>query len=243
MIELPTRGKFYPVGHPLHKVEAVEIRYMTAKDEEILNSRTLLQKGVALDKMIQGLLTDKSIKVDDMFLGDKNALVLAARITGYGSDYKTGVTCTSCGEKTSHQFDLNKVRIKESPEDVVLDEEGMFKLKLPKSGAEVTLRMLTGRDEKAMKIGADKKKKHNLPESPITDNLKQIIVSVNNDSDEGVITKFVDSMLAIDSRHIREEYARLFPNVDLKQDFECSSCNSQAEITIPFTADFFWPGR
>ena len=244
LVDLPTKGKFYPNTHPLHNVESVEIRYMTAKDEEILNSRTLLQKGVALDKMIQGLLTNKTIKLDEMFIGDKNALVLAARITGYDAEYKTNVTCTACGEKSTHEFDLNEARkIKEVEEGVQIAEDGTFDLVLPKSKAKVTIKLLTGNDEKSLRMTAEKKKKHNLLESAITDQLKQIIVSVNGDADGEVINQFVNNMLARDSRYIRDEYAKISPNVDLKQDFECPKCYSHSQINIPFTADFFWPNR
>lgn len=242
MVDLPTKGKFYPKDHPLHKVEAIEIRYMTAKDEEILGSKTLLQKGVALDKMLQGLLTNQAIKIDDLFIGDKNALVLAARITGYNKEYKTNVTCTSCGQKTSHEFDLNLIKFKEVAEDVSIADDGTFDVILPKSKAKVTLKMLTGNDEKSLKIIAEKKAKHKLPESKITDQLKQIICTINNDNDPEFVSKFVDNMLAQDSRFIREEYNRVFPNVDLKQDFECPVCYAQLQINIPFTAEFFWPG-
>lgn len=241
MIDLPTKGRFYSKEHPLYNVESIEIRYMGARDVEILNSKTLLQKGLALDKMLQGLLIDKSIKVDDLFIPDKNALILAARITGFDAEYNTRVICPVCGEKSNHSFDLNAVKAKEVDEKVELMPDGSFELALPLSKAKVVCKLLTGADEKELQLMSNKKKKHKLPEQPLMDQLKQIIVSVNNDTDKEVVNKFIDNILARDSKFIRDEYARITPNIDLKQMFECSVCSSESEINIPLTADFFWP--
>jgi len=243
VVDLPSKGKFYPGSHPLHNVDVVEIRYMTTQEEEILNSKSLLQKGIALDKMLQNLLINKEIKVSSLIIGDKNAVVLAARVTGYGSDYKTGVTCTSCGEKSTHEFNLNDIKPKETPDDVQIADDGTFDLILPLSKAKVTCKMLTGEDEIVLRLSSEKKKRHKLPETPIKDQLKQLLVSVNDDADPEVISKFVNNLLARDSRYIRDEYARIVPNVDLTQEFECPKCGAQATISVPFTADFFWPNR
>lgn len=241
LVDLPTKGKFYPEGHPLHNVESLEIRYMTTKDVEILNSKSLIQKGVALNKVLQGLMTNKNIKLDDMFVSDKNALVLAARITGFSAEYKTKIVCPSCAERTVHTFDLNKVHMKEADENVKIALDGTFDITLPKSKMKVTCKLLIGLDEKALQISSEKQKKHKLPETPIADQLKQMIVSVNGDVSREVVDKAVDSMLAIDSKFVRDEYARISPNIDLKQTFECQSCFDESEINIPFTSDFFWP--
>ena len=104
-VELPSGGKNYPEGHPLHNVDSLEIRYMTAKEEDILTSRTLLKKGIAVDRMLQSLIIDKSISVDDMLTGDKNALIVAARVSGYGAEYSTSVSCPACGTSSKYTFD------------------------------------------------------------------------------------------------------------------------------------------
>lgn len=243
LIPLPTKGKYYPAEHPCHNVDSVEIRYMTAKDEEILNSKTLLKKGVALDKMLQGLILDKRIKLDDLFVGDKNSIVIAARITGYGSEYKPSVICYSCGEKSFFSFNLNGVKPKElTPEqEQRISCDGSFEVKPPKADWTVRLRFLKSGDEKAIALESEKRRQRNFPEQRLTDQLRRMIVSVNNDDDSGYIDQFMNSLLAMHAKYLRDEYQRLVPNINLEADFECPKCDQTSPINIPFTAEFFWP--
>lgn len=244
LVDLPTKGRFYPQGHPLHNVESIEIRYMTAKDEEILTSQTLIQKGVAIDKMLQGLILDKKIKIEDMFMGDRNAIAMAARITGYEAEYKAPITCPQCGNKAQHEFNLLEVKSKEAAEDVQISDDGTFSITLPGTEIVVELKMLTGVDEKGLKMAADKRRKHKMPESPLLDQLKAIIVSIDGDRDPHNVSKYIDTkLLAKHSKFIREEYARIVPNLDIEQDFECEACGTFSKVTIPFTGNFFWPKR
>lgn len=243
VVDLPSKGKFYPKSHPLYNCEYAEIRFMSSKDEEILNSKTLLQKGVAIEKMVEGLLVNKNIKLNNLFIGDKNALTIAARISAYDGDYKVSITCPNCAVTTKeHTFDLNQLKPKEFIEDLIAPD-GTFEVVLPKSKVKVTLRLLTGNDEKSLKLSEDQKKRHNLPESPIRDQLKLIIVSVNNDNEKEVVDKFVDNMLAGDSKFVRDYYASVTPNVNMEQEFECPSCGTFSDIEIPMTVNFFWPKR
>ena len=241
-VDLPTKGKFYSLDHPLHNIEFVEIRHMTAADEEILTSKTLLQKGIALERMIQGLLIDKRIKVDEMFVGDKNAVVMSARMIGYDPIYKTNVVCPACGTRAPHEFDLREVKPKEVAEDILISGDGTFEITLPNTDIKLELKMLTGNDERSLQMRAENKKKHNLPESPLRDQLKAIIVSIDGDKNRETIEKYVDKeMLAKHSKFVREEYARIIPNLDLRQDFECEACGTFSSVAIPFRAEFFWP--
>ena len=86
IVELPSKGHFYINGHPLSSGK-VEIKYMTAKEEDILTSENLIRQGTVIDKLLESLIVDKSIKVDDLLTGDKNALMVASRILAYGKDY------------------------------------------------------------------------------------------------------------------------------------------------------------
>ena len=110
-VELPSKGAFYPVGHPLHNQTTIEIKQMTAKEEDILTSRSLLKQGVAIDRVIQSVIIDRSIDVSSLLIGDKNALVIASRVSGYGNDYNTTVTCPNCETKQDYSFDLNMAQI------------------------------------------------------------------------------------------------------------------------------------
>ena len=106
-VELPSKGLFYPEGHSLHGIDTVEIRYMTAKDEDILTSKALLRKGVAIDRLLKNVIVDSGVRIDDLLIGDKNAILVATRITGYGPEYNTKVGCVACGEVTEFNFMLS----------------------------------------------------------------------------------------------------------------------------------------
>lgn len=108
-VDLPSKGKFYPPSHPLHGKEHVEIKYMTAKEEDYLTSQPLLRKGIAIDRVLESVLVDKSIDLDGLLLGDKNAIMVGARITGYGEEYSVNVTCPKCKADTNYEFNLEQI--------------------------------------------------------------------------------------------------------------------------------------
>tara|TARA_R110001583_G_scaffold30104_8_gene104396 strand:- start:1344 stop:2195 length:852 start_codon:yes stop_codon:yes gene_type:complete len=245
-VDLPTQGKFYPEGHPLHNKETVEIRYMTAKDEDILTSKTLLKKGVAVDRMLANILVDKNIKIEDLFVGDKNAIIIAARISGYGPEYKTNVTCPSCGATAENEFDLNDILEKGTAEpynDIQIEADGTFNITLPKTKVVAQCRLVSGKDEKRLEAVAAKRKKHGLPENTLTELVKTLIVSLNGESERKVVEGFVDQMPALDSKFLRAAYNRVVPNVDMKHVYGCESCGVETSLDMPFSVSFFWPNE
>jgi hypothetical protein len=249
IVDLPSKGEFYPEGHPLLGKETVEIRYMTAKEEDILTSESLLRKGIALDRMLQNIILDKTVNVNDLLVGDKNALFVAARITGYGEDYDTTVTCPACLKTQEHTFDLSacgpkpllKGEALSGLEGVSYNDDGTYSIELAKSGVTVRVRLLTGKDEKLIEQNKAAKKKHKLPDTNLTDLLKTIIVSVGGSTSRQDVESFVESMPARDSRLLRKIYPLLAPNVDMSQEFQCSSCGHEQALEVPVTANFFWP--
>jgi hypothetical protein len=242
-VDLPTKGKFYPEGHPLHNEESVEIRYMTAKDTDILTSKSLLKKGLAVDRMIQNILINKEIKVDDLYIGDKNAILVAARINGFGSNYETKVTCPACGTSANHTFDLNDLSENaEEESEYEISQNGTFSIELPISKQTVECRLLSGKDEKVIFNRNEKRKKKNLPETSLTDQYKMFVVSVSGVTERGLVEKFIDVMPARDSNHLKSVYNKVSPNIDLSYDFSCNECDSETSIDVPFSANFFWPG-
>ena len=243
-VELPTRGRFYLEGHPLHGKESIEIRFMTAKDEDILTSRALLRKGLAIDRMLENILVDK-LNPDDLVIGDKNAVVVAARVSGYGSTYATTIVCPQCETTVNYEFDLEDRKINygedSGPFEIEETPQHTFVVTLPRTEAKVELRVLSGHDEKSLATSAKRNQKHNLPETPLTDLFRTYIISVDDNKDKQAINAFVDNMPAIDSRHLRSMYKQIMPNIDLTQEFACSECNYEQAMEVPFTSDFFWP--
>ena len=246
-VELPSQGKYYPEGHPLHNVGEVEIRYMTAKDEDILSSKTLLQKGIAVERFLQNVIVDKDINIEDLLIGDKNAVTIAARVTGYGEEYDVNVTCPSCGRGNRRSIDLSALELYSGDdyESVGFKKTSAdtFVIKTPASNVDVEVCLMTGKDEAYLSAVAENRRKKRLPETTLTDQFSKMIVSVNGNSTNSVIKSFIEHMPARDSRFLREVYQKVVPNIDLTQHFTCESCSFEQDMEVPFTVDFFWPGR
>ncbi len=245
-VDLPSRGEFYPENHPLYNKESVEIKYMTAKEEDILTSKALLKEGVAIDRLLQSVVVDKNINVNSLLVGDKNALIVAARVTGYGSEYQTKVTCPSCSATEEYSFDLEGAPLKDTStalEDysATRTDRNTFLVQAPLTQAQVEVRLLTGADEIKSFKEAQRKAKRKLDETSLTDQFRMFIVSVNGETNPLTIVSFIQAMPARDSRYLRTFYSDITPNIDLNQVYECSSCGYSADMEVPLTADFFWP--
>ena len=246
-VELPSQGKFYEQGHPLAGETTIEIKQMTAKEEDILTSRTLLKNGVAVDRVIKSLITNKSINPDSLLVGDRNAVLIAARISGYGSDYTTTVTCPSCGTTQEYSFDLNDAHVTHGGEgetgafDVTNNGDGTFTTTLPRTQVNVTFRLLDGIDEKKIFNASEAARKRNRPEQTITNQIRTMVVSVNGDDNPQAVDYLIENIPSMDARHLRACYRDVAPNIDLTQYFSCEECGHSQDMEVPLTADFFWP--
>ena len=245
-VELPSRGKFYSTDHPLHGKDVIEMRFMTAKDEDILTSPALLKKGIAIDRLIQNLVVDNNINPSNLLIGDKNAMLLAARISGYGEQYPVALQCNSCGEVTQHDFNLAELELNHGVQpgegnNVSLTERGTFIAELPVTKFSAEFRLLTGEDESYLQQSAEKLKKYSLPEASATNLLKRLVVTINGVESSSEISNFIDNMPAQDARFLRACVQVVTPNVDMSQEVECSSCGAVTETEVPFTSEFFWP--
>jgi len=244
-VDLPSRGQYYPQGHPLCGVGSIEMKYMTAKDEDILVNKSYIKKGVVLDRLLQNLIVDKSIKVEDLLTGDKNALLINARINGYGSDYEVKVSCPNCSTVVEFGFDLAESCNMKEP---MLEENeashvgaNIFSFSLPVSKALVEVKLLFGADERSLYKVSEMRAKNKLGDLGMTDYMKIYIHSINGNEDISYISKCVDNMSVLDSKAIRSTYKDLTPTVDLAQQFVCPSCDHEQEMEVPFTSEFFWP--
>ena len=246
-VELPSGGRFYSENHPLHGQNTIEIKQMTAKEEDILTSRTLLKNGVAIDRVIQSLIMDKSINADTLLVGDRNAVLIAARTSGYGNEYNTNVTCPACGATQEYSFDLNEAQVHNgniSPSLGIVDNRnGTFSTTLPRTQVQVVFRLLDGNDEKNMMAEAENARKRKRPEQAVTNQIKSMVVSVNGDESSQALNYLIDNIPSLDARHLRTCYKEVAPNVDLTQYFTCSECDHEQDMEVPLTADFFWPDR
>jgi hypothetical protein len=231
VVELPSKGLLYPEDSPLSSGK-IEMKYMTAKEEDILTNQALIQKGTVLDHLLQALIMTPGIDLKDMITGDKNALFVAARILGYGKDY----TFNYGGEE--YTIDLSELENKVFDESSITRGVNQFNFTLPTSNVEVTYKLLTGRDEiKIEKEIEGLKKISKTTSNELTTRLKYTITSINGDSEAKSIREFVDNyLLAKDSRALREQIRSNQPDIDLT-----FTTYSGEEVAIPVGLSFFWP--
>ncbi len=238
IIELPSRGLIYPLDNPLSS-GTIEMKYMGAREEDIMTNQNYIRQGVALDKLLESLIVSK-INIDDIVTGDKNALLIASRILGYGKDY-TFKSFDSDGLYIDRTIDLTTLSDKElDPKDLLEERKNEFKFELPNSGNFVTFRLLTHGDEKKIEKEIDGIKKIFPEKAPpeLSTRLKYIITSINDDRDVASVRDFVDNGLLVkDSRALRNEIKRVSPDVILEHREE-----GEVEGTpIPINLNFFWP--
>ena len=212
VIDLPSEGKLYPKEHPCSNGK-IEIKYMTAKEEDILTSQNLIKKGVVIDRLMDSLILTPGVKSDDLILGDKNAVMVASRVLAYGPEYVCDIINPNNGEKMSHQFNLTDCPFKKLPEDIT---ENKFEVNLPISKKKITFKILTGKEEVMINEELKASEKINAEVKPeLTTRLRHTIISVDGDDSQATINNFVQNLLARDSMHLRKE--------------------------IPMTVGFFWP--
>ena len=239
LVALPSSGKFYPEGHPLHGSDTVEVKQMTTREEEILINQTLIQKGIVTDRLIKSVLLNQAIDVDSLLVGDKNAILIALRVDAYGSGYEVEVPCPTCGQKNQKEIDLSELKHKEISEEFEPTDGGTFFIELPKTNAKVECRLMTGEDEKAIAEANKKAKKYNI-ENPLVTQYAQMITSVNGNQDPTFISSFIVNMPAMDSRTLRNTYKKAVPDVDMTFEFKCDLCSHEQGMEVPITANFFW---
>lgn len=243
IIDLPSKGYFYAEGHPLSS-GTVEMKYMTAREEDILASQTLIKQGVVIDKLLQSLIVTK-INYNDLLTIDKNAIFIAARILAYGKDYEVDITCPSCNTKSKQNLDLQEFSEKEVDWSKFIKGETTHKFTLPATKREVTLKFLTHGDEKKIEdaIKAYKKiSKISGVDPELTTRLKHLIVAVDGDQNQNTINTFVDNMLSRDSLALRTYIKEITPDIDTTFTFTCPNCEfEQDRMTMPIGVGFFWP--
>ncbi len=243
-VPVPSFGMVYPTSSPLHGKEVVEIRAMTAKEEDILTSRALIKQGTVITHLINSCLVNKDIDVRHMLVGDRNALMISVRITGYGSDYRVRVSCAECGKDSSQDFDLSELGIKRLSISPVSPGQNCFEYQLPVSKRIVCFKFLTGADEEDISAVNERKKQlmpDMLIENNVTSRLEYSIVSVDGIKDRSQISSFIRAMPAQDSRKLRKYIDDNEPGIDMRVNMNCPHCTKQSEVSLPFGTSFFWP--
>jgi len=236
VIDLPSKGKLYSKDSPLSNGK-LELKYMTAREEDILTSANLIKKGIAIDKLLDSLIVTEGIKIDDLILGDKNAVMVAARVLAYGPEYVCDITVPITGENIKHTFNLADCPFREIPDGV---NGNSFSIDLPISKKTIEFKLLTGKEEKLIDEELKASKKTGSDISPeLTTRLRHVILSVDDDSKPATINNFVNNMLARDSLTLRQKINAISPDIELKQEIEVGG--DVVKVDIPLTTEFFWP--
>jgi hypothetical protein len=239
---LPSNGLVYPQESALHMCQTVDIRSMTAREEDILTSRALIKKGTVITELIKSCLIDKRIQVPDMLAGDRNAIMVALRITGYGAEYTVEADCPKCSARSKQEFNLGEMPIKRLQIEPVSKGQNLFEFKLPVTKKTVHFKFLTGRDEEEISTIQERTKKQGAQaDNIVTNRLQFAIVSVEGKTDRSSINGFIRNMPARDSMSLRKFIDANEPGIDMKGNFDCPSCNDVNEVRVPLGASFFWP--
>jgi hypothetical protein len=242
IVPLPSGGKVYPAGHPLSGKETVEIRAMTAREEDILTSRALLKKGTVISELIKSCVIDKAINPTDLLSGDRNALMVAIRITGYGQEYDAEIECSECNVKSAHQFNLASLPIKSLDIEPVAPGMNSFEFVLPSSKKTVKFKFMSGRDEEEILMTQERQKKLGMnTDSSVTTSLMYSIISIDGIEDRSKIAGFVRMMPARDSLALRNYIKNNEPGISMKQETICTSCGHSEEVNMPIGISFLWP--
>lgn len=245
-IPLPSNGIVYPQNSVLHGLDSIEIRAMTAKEEDILTSKALIKKGTLISQLLNNCIVTRGVNSDMLLSGDRNALMVALRITGYGSDYGVTVACPHCGEKSDQTFSLGNLGIKRLAIEPVELGRNEFEFLLPKLNKKIRFKFMTGRDELDMHEMQERMKKTGgIGNNLVTQRLKYAITAV--ESSAGYITEktkidmFVQSMPAMDSMSLRKYIEDNEPGLDMTVEMSCPHCDTESNLRLPIGPSFFWP--
>lgn len=246
VITLPSQGLIYPQSNPLSK-GSVQIKYMTAREEDILSSQNLIKKGVVLDKLFESVVVEPNVNVGDISIGDKNAILLATRILGYGADYNVEVTDPFTYETQKVTIDLSKVQTKEIDESI-LNRENRYDFVLPTSKKKIKFKLLTHKDEVDINVEIQALnrlvKGDNAVSQDVSTRLRYMIQEIDGNTDRGFINNFVkNNLLARDSKKLREYVRTISPDLDLKYQFTSDITGDSEALDIPFGVGFFYPSE
>lgn len=241
IIELPSKGLLYPEGNPLSSGQ-VEMKYMTAREEDILTNQNYIKQGVVIDKLLQSMIVSK-VNYNDLLVGDKDAIMLAARILGYGKDYSFNYYSSKNESSSEITIDLTKLAEKYLDENLILTpKKNEFKFEFSTTSNEITFKLLTHGDENDIEREIQGLKKLN-PQGTfdMSTRLKHIITSVNGIYDKKVIREFVDNgLISKDARELRKYIASISPGIDLKYTYSFEN-DGVEDIEVPIGINFFWP--
>jgi hypothetical protein len=241
VISLPSKGLAYPESSPLSKGE-ITLKLMTAKEEDILTSTNLIRKGIHLDRLLESIVVEPGVNINDLLIGDKNAILIITRMLAFGPEYDVTVNDSVSEEDVTIKIDLSKLKTKEI-DYTLLNRNNEYEFILPKSKTPIKFKLLTHGDELAIQKDVEASEKVLKQGNEITTRFRRIITEVDGNRDLGYISNFVSNrLLAMDSKALRKHILSFTPDLDLVTEYENSAGETEA-LRIPFGIDFFYPSE
>jgi len=243
IVDLPSKGEGYPEEHPLNGKDFIEIRYMTARDEDTLSNQSLIRKGIALERVLKNIIVDANIDPLSLLVCDRNAILIQARATAYGANYDAIVSCPKCATKNMMTFDLMKPKVEgglteDSMKVVKYVGNGLYETKMPGTKFTVRFRLANGEDEsRIMEMAIENR----TIEFGAVEQYKKMIKSVENFTEKEVIESYVDNMIVTDASHLKMCLKSCTKNIRISETLVCKKCANEQEVDVPFGTDFFWP--
>ena len=240
-VPLPSKGKFYPKDSCFYGVSKVEIRHMTAREEDVLSTKAANEGDVnVFDKLLNTLFVNRTFTAEQMLDEDKMALLLKARETGYGKEYKTPSYCEKCNTTSEMTFDLSLASVKEPKSEVEFNvDEGFFELTLPVSKVKVKTKKITPSDKRSLDQEKEKKKDLNIDFNFTLSYLNKIVISANDVYDRAMLNKFFEVLPAADAKYLLSYEKDIVPTISTSQQVECTNCGASLEKEVPLSWAFF----
>jgi hypothetical protein len=240
---LPSRGLVYDKNSPLHNKESISIKAMTAKEEDILLSRAFSKAGTTVSELLRSCISEQGVDASHLLSGDRQSILVAIRITGYGSSYDAEVICPACVSRVKNQFDLSALTLHPLEIEPKMPGINEFEFVLPVTKKRVIFKFLTGRDEEELSILTERRRKllGDAAENPVTTKLSHQIISIEGITDKNKISTFVTNMPAADSRALRNYIEKNEPGIDMNVQMTCPNCSAESEVGLPIGPSFFWP--
>lgn len=240
IIDLPSKGLLYPEDHPLRSGK-IELKYMTAKEEDILSTKSYIEKGIVLDKLLQSLIVTK-FNYDDLLVGDRNAIMIAARIFGEGPEYTTVITRPN-GKKSKISVDLQTIKHKEIDE-TLMTGKNLFTCQLPISKKTVGIELFTVgkfKDYEASVSAMDKIKSISKgSDATATTLYRYLIKSMSGVASDNLIEE-INNLRVGDTKFIREFVGKVQPDIDLDLELEDPDSGETFRTKIQLDASLFYP--
>jgi hypothetical protein len=242
VISLPSAGLVYPESSPLASGE-ITIKLMTAKEEDILTSTNLIRKGIVLDKLLESIIVDSKININDIVIGDKNAILISSRILAFGPEYKVTVTDPTENEQVDVTVDISKLNVKEI-DTTRLNRNNEYDFVLPKTNVPIKFKIMTHGDELAVSKDVEASEKISKQGNEIQARYRRLIIEVNGNRELGYISNFISNqLLAADSKSLRKYISELTPDIDLMFDYTSPFTGEVEALRVPIGVDFFYPAE